>query len=125
MGQRSVFGYFQQIDQAQKAAEDLKSKGYKVVSVDRISPALGGKPDDFDEEIHGMLHHQGNSLTTTTLGSPPLNDDERILAASHVDASGLSGGNGFSHPEDVCVTVITDEDGYKEAYEILERYGAR
>lgn len=125
MGQRSVFGYFQELDQAKKAAEELKSKGYSMVSVDRILPVLGGKPEDRDEEIHGMLLHQGNSLTTTTLGSPPLDDDKRILASSHVDASGLAGGNGFSHPEDVCVTVITDDQGYKQAYKILENYGAR
>jgi hypothetical protein len=126
MGQRNIFGYFQTMEQAQKVAEELKAHGFKIVSVDRFSPVLGGNPYDGDEEITGLFQNPSNSLTTTTLGSPTMDDDQRILAATHPDASGLSaGGTGFSHPEDVCVTVITDNDRYEEAYRLLEQYGAR
>lgn len=125
MGQRNIFAYFQTIDQAKKAAEQLKAQGFETVSVDRFSPMLGGNPFDGDEEITSILQNPRNSLTTTTLGSPPMSNDEQILAATHTDASGLSGGTGFSHPEDVCVTVITDDDQYETAYQILEQYGAR
>jgi hypothetical protein len=125
MSQRNIFGYFQTMDQARKAAEKLKSLGFETISVDRFSPLLGGNPYDGGEEITGIFQNQRNSLTTTTLGSPAMNDDERILATVHPDASGLAGGRGFSHPEDVCVTIITDDDRYEEAYHLLERYGAR
>jgi hypothetical protein len=125
MNQRNIFGYFQTMDQAQKAAEELKAQGFETISVDRFSPVLGGNPYDGGEEMRDIFQNQKNSLTTTTLGSPAMNDDERILATAHPDASGLAGGTGFSHPEDVCVTVITDNDRYEEAYHLLERYGAK
>lgn len=125
MGQRSIFGYFQTMEQAQKAAEELKAQGFETVSVDRFSPMLGGNPYDGDEEIASIFQTPSNSLTTTALGSPPMDDDQRILAAAHQDASGLSGGTGFSHPEDVCVTVITDQERYEEAFQLLEQYGAK
>lgn len=124
MGERNIFGYFQTMEQAQKVADKLKAHGFEIVSVDRFSPLLGGNPYDLDSEITGLFRNQNNSLTTTTLGSPPLNPDERILAAAHEDSSGLSGGTGFAHQEDVCVTVITDSSRYEEAYGLLEQYGA-
>lgn len=125
MGKRNVFGYFQTMEQAKKAAEALQAQGYEQVFVDRISPMLGGNPYDLDDEIHSLFRRPGSSLATTTLGSPSLSDDQRILAATHVDAHGQSGGTGFQHPEDVCVTVITDENGYKAATALLEEYGAK
>lgn len=127
MGEKNIFGYFQTMERAKEAAEELKKRGFETVSVDRFSPFLGGNPYDFDEEINGIFYHPGNSLTTTTLGSPEtFTDDKRILAAAHEDASGMAdGGTGFVHPEDVCVTVITDAKRYEEAYQLLEQYGAR
>jgi hypothetical protein len=97
MSQRNIFGYFQTMERAQKAADELKAHGFKTVSIDRFSPMLGGNPYDGDEEITSIFQNQSNSLTTTALGSPPMDDDERILAATHPDASGLAGGTGFSH----------------------------
>lgn len=125
MSQRNIFGYFQTMDQAQKAAEELKAHGFETISIDRFSPMLGGNPYDGDEEIASIFQNQSNSLTTTTLGAPPMDDDARILAATHPDASGLAGSTGFSHPEDICVTVITNNDRYEEAFDLLEQYGAR
>lgn len=122
---RSVFGYFQTIKQAQRAVDQLKAAGFQV-SIDRFAPAFGEKPDDLDNEIHGIFHHEGNSLTTTTLESPiSFNEDQKILASAHVDASGLSGGNGFDHPEDICVTVLTDDENYQEAEKIMQENGAK
>jgi hypothetical protein len=126
MGEHNVFGYFQTMERAQQAAEELKRQGFEV-SVDRFAPFLGGKPFDGDQEIHSILAHQGNSLATTSLGTPErlLDDDTRVLAAAHEDASGLAGGTGFVHPEDVCVTVFANGENYDQATQILESFGAR
>jgi hypothetical protein len=123
MGTRNIFGYFQTLDQAQKAADDLRNRGFETVSVDLISPMLGGKP--YDPQITGILQNQNQSLAEITLGSNPLSDDQRILASANENASGMSGGTGFTHLEDVCVTVITEEERYEEANQLLEGYGAR
>src|SRR5690606_2601494 len=123
---RNIFAYFQTMEQAKKAEEALKKQGFSEVACDRVSPFLGGNPYDGDEEIHGILHRDSHSLTTNTLGSPnTLDDDERILAAAHPDASGFASSTGFTHAEDVCLTVLTDDEGYQQAASLLSQMGAR
>lgn len=127
MGVHNVFGYFQTMEQAQKAAAELKKQGFKT-DINRFGPLLGGHPFDGDPEIHSIFTHQTNSLTTTTLGSPDdiaHDDDRRILAAAHIDASGFAGSTGFDHSEDVCVIVFAEEDTYDQAEKILQSFGAK
>ncbi|SFJ64463.1 hypothetical protein [Thermoflavimicrobium dichotomicum] len=125
MKERNIFAFFHTMDKAEAAANELKKRGFATVQVDRFSPLPGGGKDtDLDAEIHGILRRQANSLTTSTLGLPPVNNDLRVLATAHPDASGMADGSPFYHSEDICVTVITNEERYDEAYEILERYGA-
>lgn len=114
------------MEKAKQAANELKKRGFKTVAVDRVAPPLGGNPLDGDPEINGLLFHESNSLTTTTMGTPDdLSRSQTILAASHPDASGYAGGNGFEHPEDVSLIVICDEARFEEATEVLTQYGAR
>lgn len=124
MGKRNLLAYFQTMEQAQKAVDALQEQGLSEVDCERIAPMLGGNPYDEDEEITGVIERETNSLATMTLGSPILNDDEGILAATHPDASGFAGGTGFDHPADVLVTVVTDDKQYEQTKMLLKQYGA-
>ncbi|RAL26268.1 hypothetical protein [Thermoflavimicrobium daqui] len=126
MTQKNIFAFFHTVDKAQAAAHELKERGFDIVQVDRFSPIPGGgREPDLDDETHGLFHRQANSLTTTTLGLPPINNDLRILATAHPDASGMADGSAFDHAEDICLTVITDESRFDEACELLEKHGGR
>jgi hypothetical protein len=125
MGERSIFAYFQTMERAQEAAQKLKQRGFETVQVDRFSPIPGGgKEPDQDHGLNSILRQQDSSLTTTTMGLPPISRDRRILAAANPDASGLSDGSPFDHAEDVCLTVITDNSRFEEAIDLLEQLGA-
>ncbi|TCS93432.1 hypothetical protein [Hazenella coriacea] len=126
MKEKNIFSYFHTMEEAQKAANELKKRGFKTVEVDRVAPPLGGNPLDGDPEINGLLFHEANSLTTTTMGTPDdFSRNQTILAASHPDASGYTGGNGLEHPEDVSVIVICSEEKFEEATQLLKQHGAR
>lgn len=95
MDKRFQFGYFQTMEQAQKAADALRQKGFEV-SVDRFSPNVTGQSPEQD-----------------------------ILLGALVEKSGLSGGHEFIHPEDVCVTAFCEAEQLSEVRAILEEYGAK
>ncbi|SHE76826.1 hypothetical protein SAMN05444392_10361 [Seinonella peptonophila] len=123
MNERNIFAYFHELDEAERAAYELRNSGFKKVQVDRFSAAPGGGKDtDLDSEINGILRQQNESLTTTTLGIPNTNPDLRVIAATHPDASGMSDGDGFHHPADICLTVLTTNDQYPKAEAILKKY---
>ncbi len=48
-----------------------------------------------------------------------------MLAAAHPDASGMAGADGMESPENVIVTVVTEEDREEEARSLLEWAGGR
>ncbi|WP_124727252.1 SPOR domain-containing protein [Staphylospora marina] len=123
MKERFVFGYFQTPDAAQKAAEELKARGFEAY-VDRFDPMGGGRGYE-DHEVHNPFIDQKMSLSESTVGTPPANDDKRILLSAHPDASGLAGGNGFEKQEDHSVTVFCQAEQMEEVRQILKRHGAR
>ncbi|KPC77698.1 hypothetical protein ADL26_00195 [Thermoactinomyces vulgaris] len=125
MAERAIFGYFQTIDAAQKAAAELRQAGFEV-DVSRFSPLGGGKDADGDATYSNPFENPRMSLAESTLGSPRLDPDKNVMQAAHPDASGLSGGQPLSSLEDVSVTVFaTSEDRVQEAESILRKHGAR
>jgi hypothetical protein len=123
--EKYIFGYFQTMEAAQKAAQALKAHGFEAY-VDRFSPIGGGHPYDSHEDgRRDPFTDPRMSLSESTLGGPRLNEDERILRSVNPDASGISGGQPMSSLEDVCVTVFMKPDRADEARKILEQYGAR
>ncbi|WP_044640924.1 hypothetical protein [Risungbinella massiliensis] len=123
MEERFLFGYFQTMERAEEVVKALQEKGYEA-SLDRVSPMMGGNPESSvayeDRIITGK-----NTLTYTSMGSPRgFTQDQRVMAASHPDASGQSGGHEFVHPEDVSVTVFCSEEKLSEVQAILNSYGA-
>lgn len=124
MAERAIFGYFQTIDAAKKAAEELKQLGFEV-DVSRFSPIGGGKNPDGDASFQNLFENPRVSLVETTLGGSDSNPDNRVLLATHPDASGMSGGQAMSSLEDVCVVVFATPERSQEAESILKKNGAR
>lgn len=123
MEERFLFGYFQTMERAKEAVKALQEQGYEA-SVDRVSPMMGGNPND-TVAYEDQILTGNNSLSYISMGSPRgYTQDQRILAASHPDASGQSGGHEFVHTEDVSVTVFCVEDKLSEVQGILNSYGA-
>lgn len=124
MEERAIFGYFQTMDAAKKAAGELEQMGFKV-DVSRFSPLGGGKDADGDASFNNLLENPRMSLVETTLGGPENNPDNRVMLAVHPDASGLSGGQAMSSLEDVCVIAFATPERSQEAETILKKHGAR
>jgi len=125
LAEKFIFGYFQTMDAAQKAAQELNRLGFET-DVDRFSPIGGGDVHDRnDQDLTNPFQDQTLSLAESTLGSPRMSDDKRILLAAHPDASGLSGGQPMDSLEDVCLTVFTSPERYDEALAVLHKHGAR
>lgn len=125
MTEKTIFGYFKTIEAAQKAEQELKELGFET-DLARFSPMGGG--DIYDHNDHTFFNPvqaSNLSLTESTLGSPRMSDDKRILLAAHPDASGLSGGQPMDSLEDVYLTVFALSDRYDEAWQILKKHGAK
>lgn len=124
MAERTIFGYFQTIDAARNAAQELEQLGFEV-DVSRFSPLGGGKDTDGDATFSNVFENPRMSLTETTLGGPEFDPDKSVMLAAHPDASGFAGGQAMSALEDVCVTVFASPERAPEAERILGKHGAR
>lgn len=121
-----VFGYFQTMDWAKKAAEELKQAGFEV-SLDDFSPIGGTNPyDTEDSDSKNPFQAPEMSLAESTLGDPVIRQDSRILRSTHPDASGFSGSEPLSAPENINLTVFfSHEKERAQIRQILKKYGAR
>lgn len=125
MAEKTIFGYFKTIEAAKQAAEELQHLGFET-DLARFSPIGGGDDHDrHDNDLTNPFQNATLSLTESTIGSPRMSDDKRILLAAHPDASGLSGGQPMDSLEDVCLTVFTPPDRYDEAWNVLQKHGAK
>jgi hypothetical protein len=121
MKEKSIIAYFRTEKNAQKAVQELKERGFETVQMDRFSQFPGENVVDLDNPIS----ESPSSLASITMGAAISSRDAGVLAAAHPDASGLSGADGLDAPEDVIVTVVTDEAREEEARSLLERAGGR
>lgn len=121
-----VFGYFQTMDRARQAAEELKQAGFEV-SLDSFSPIGGTNPYDAEgSDLKNPFQAPEMSLAESTLKDPAIRQDSRILRSTHPDASGLAGDEPLSAPENVSLTVFyTHETEHGQIMRILRQFGAR
>lgn len=116
----SVFGYFNDINDAQKAEKQLREAGFDDTQLD----AIGN--DTAIDTISNPLTGNIKSLAHLTLGTDVDHGDDRgILRAADPSASGLAG-KGLGD-EGKAWLVVTVTDGQPEqidrAVEILESCG--
>jgi len=111
-GEKSIFGYFEESGQAQRAKKKLENLGYSKVQVDRVS-RYG---TDFNSEYNNPVAGQAETQTGLTLYSTNQdrfsNTDSRAL--KNADPSvysmanydyGIAGGKAF-----LLVAVVNDQD---------------
>ncbi len=121
MEEKGIIAYFQTEERAQRAVDELKKRGFATVQIDHFSQFPGENVVDLDNPIS----EPPSSLASVAMGAAISSRDAGVLAASHPDASGLSGADGLEAPEDVVVTVVTDKAREEEARTLLERAGGR
>src|SRR5690606_1995742 len=121
MGEKSIIAYFRTEKNAQKAVRELKERGFDTVWMDHFSQFPGENVVDLDNPIS----ESPSSLASITMGAAISSRDAGVLAAAHPDASGMAGADGMESPENVIVTVVTEEDREEEARSLLEWAGGR
>ncbi|MBO2532045.1 MAG: hypothetical protein CW342_04025 [Thermoactinomycetaceae bacterium] len=121
MGEKSIIAYFRTEKNAQKAVRELKERGFDTVRMDHFSQFPGENVVDLDNPIS----ESPSSLASITMGAAISSRDAGVLAAAHPDASGMAGADGMESPENVIVTVVTEEDREEEARSLLEWAGGR
>ncbi|MGF7088450.1 uroporphyrinogen-III synthase [Kroppenstedtia sanguinis] len=120
MGERSVIAFFRTEEQAHKAVQRLKAEGFDTVDLSRFSLSPREDGSDLDNPIAEPI----SSLSTIT-GAPVTGRDAGILKAADPHASGMADASDEWGVEDLSVTVVTDEEHFEKAEQILEQMGAR
>lgn len=120
MAEKSIIAYFRTEEAAERAVQELKKRGFDTVQLDHFSHFPGDGGVDLDNPIS----EAPSSLAGLTTGGAISSRDAGVLAAAHPDVSGLSGTDDTA-PENVIVTVVTDETREEEARSLLERAGGR
>lgn len=112
-GERAVFAYFADDDDARTAAEALKQSGYSEIRVDRISPYTSST----------VNHRSKTSLSSLTMNNSGAGLSYGPLIAADPAASGMSG-DYTSTSSSIVLTLVCDESTYSQAIDILRQYGA-
>lgn len=121
MKEKGIIAYFRTEKGAQKAVRELKERGFETVRMDHFSQFPGENVADLDNPIS----ESPSSLAGMTMGAAISSRDAGVLVAAHPDASGMSGADDLDAPEDVIVTVVTEESREEEARSLLEQAGGR
>ncbi|OEF99664.1 hypothetical protein BHF71_07840 [Vulcanibacillus modesticaldus] len=119
---RNILAAFKSIEEAQKAAEELKQRGFSNIQVDQIGMYPGSQMNDLFNPITGGF----KSLADLTLGSF-TNKSSEILASVDVSASGMADGSGsyMDINRNILLTVVTDEVKAKEAEQVIKMYNGQ
>lgn len=119
MKERNILVGFHGLDQAEKAAEQLRKAGFQTVQVEPIEQYPGEGVQRVTNPITGRFP----SLGTLTLGADfPSGRDASVMAAADPSASGMSDAANadFAH---VLLTAVVPEDRGDEAVQIIRTYG--
>jgi hypothetical protein len=127
LAEKSIMAYFHSPDDAHRLLPKLKALGTIDVQVARIGQFQGGGVSETFNPLTGGF--PGLSFLTLNNESPGI--DEGILAATDVDASGLSAPrtedgyydfNGVGNM-DILLTVVIEEHSYEQAKRIVREGG--
>jgi hypothetical protein len=120
MGERSVIAFFRTERRAKEAVEQLKAQGFETVDLSRFSLS----PREDGSDLDNPIAEPPSALSTIT-GAPVSGRDAGILKAADIHSSGMADGSDEFGAEDLSVTVVTDEERFEEAEEILKQMGGR
>ena len=74
-------------------------------------------------DLDNPISESPSSLAGMTMGAAISSRDAGVLVAAHPDASGMSGADDLDAPEDVIVTVVTEESREEEARSLFGASG--
>lgn len=122
MAEKNILAYFKSPEQAEKALEQLKPLKLIDSSINRFD----GYPGDGSDRILNPITSDFPGLGYLTLGGDFPDRDAAILAATSVDASGMSAGaeKDETAGRDILLTVVIEEDDFAKAMAIIEKAGA-
>jgi hypothetical protein len=129
MAERSIMAYFPSPVEADRLISKLKALRVADVQVDRVGQFRGdGVSETFNPLTGGF---PGLSFLTMNAETPGIN--EGILAATDVDASGLSAPRsesgyiefGGSDQMNTLLTVVVEEHSYEQALRIVREGGGK
>lgn len=120
MKERNILAGFHSMDDANKAAEQLKQAGFETVQVDNIGQFPGGGVPERMNPITGRIP----SLGDLTQGADfPSGRDASVLAAADPAASGMADkGDDMVQPTILLTAVVPEERG-DEATSIIRSCG--
>jgi len=121
MAEKPILAYFKSPEQAKKALDRMKSEFEVIESgIDRFDgyPGAGYDPNN---PITGDIPSLGSITLNGNFGS-----NSGILAASSVDASGMSSGGpgNMVSGVDILLTAIVQEENGPRAMQIAQECGA-
>ena len=116
-GERSILAYFTQQEQAQQAAQTLRSMGYQDLQITLLSP-YPRRP------MHKSSPSYLSHLVLGSRGGGEYNPGHGPLIAAEPAVSGMSSPSlAAAEPSYLLTLVCNTEDG-AAALEVLKQYGA-
>lgn len=120
MKERNILAGFRSVDDATKAADQLRQAGISTVQIDTV----GQFPGDGVEKILNPITGEVPSLGSLTLaGDFPNGRDASVLAAASPDASGMADRGEDNLQANTLLTAVVPEERGDEATEIVRSYG--
>ncbi|RNB83411.1 hypothetical protein EDM56_22365 [Brevibacillus fluminis] len=119
MEERNILAGFFTEEDAEKAAKQLKQKGFETVQVDHI----GLFPGDGTDKIMNPISGEIPSLGSLTLAGDFSSKDASILAAANPSASGMADGSHDGVGRTVLLTAVVPEERGDEAVAIIRACG--
>lgn len=121
-GERSVLGYFPSSSKAKKALEKLKSMGFEIAQMDRVSRY----EIIYDDEYNSPLSGDPSQTSLTLYSSDNKNADNpstRVLLGADPSVSGMASRNyGMAGNYPFMVTVVAREENATEVARIIEEH---
>jgi hypothetical protein len=119
MKERNILAGFHGLDDAEKAAEQLRKAGFQTVQVDPLQQYPGEGVVQVINPITGRIP----SLGTLTLGADfPSGRDASVLAAADPSASGMADAP-YADDATVLLTAVVPEERGDEAVQIIRAHG--
>ncbi|UFJ40421.1 hypothetical protein LOK74_20685 [Brevibacillus humidisoli] len=120
MSERNILAGFRSVDEAERAAEQLRKAGFQTVQVETIDRYPGEDVQQVINPISGQIP----SLGALTLGADfPSGRDASVMAAADPSASGMSDGDQDSGGANILLTAVVPEQRGDEAVQLIRSLG--
>jgi hypothetical protein len=118
--ERNILAGFRTMEEAEKAAEQLRNAGFNTVQIDTV----GQFPGDGIQQINNPISGEVPSLGYLTLAADfPNARDASVLAAASPNASGMADRDNDNLNSNVLLTAVVPENRGDEATHLIRSCG--